>query len=78
MKAINVEDGGHIKFNQEGNMVAVINSLSFNLKVTHLQSNQMKLNVPVLLPTNVSWHFRLPVVCVGDDRHLCFWKIDSN
>lgn len=77
-KVINTEDGGYMKFNQEGNLVAIMCPLAFNFKVFQLQNSQLKLNVPVLLPTNVTWHFRLPVVCIGDDRDLCFWKIDPN
>lgn len=67
-----------MKFNQDGNLIAVVNSLSFNLKVIQHENNQIKLNTQVTLPTNVTWHFRLPLVCVGDDRHLCFWKVESN
>lgn len=77
-KVIHVDGGGHMQFSPLGNLVATVNCLSSTLKVTQLQNGQTKLDVQAMLPTNCTWHFRLPIVCIGNDRNLCFWKIDTN
>lgn len=77
-KMIHVDGGGHMQFSPLGNLVATVNSLASCMKVTQLQNGHTKLNTSVLLPTNATWHFRLPIVCIGDDRTLCFWRIDAN
>nr|XP_008191668.2 PREDICTED: nucleoporin Nup37 [Tribolium castaneum] len=71
------EAGGFVRFNSFGNLVAAINSLDSTLKIVDCQINQMKLSVPVTLPSNVSWHCRYPIVCVGDYMTLTFWKVVS-
>lgn len=67
-----------MQFSPLGDLVATVNSLASCVKVTQLQNGQTKLDAKVMLPTNVTWHFRLPLICVGDDRTLCFWKINPN
>ncbi|CAH1159790.1 unnamed protein product [Phaedon cochleariae] len=69
------ENGGHIKFSPQGELVAAVNSLDSNLKIIHVKSQTVKLTAAVSLPTNVCWHYRFPLVCVGDDFKLCFWKV---
>ncbi|RZC40989.1 nucleoporin Nup37 [Asbolus verrucosus] len=71
------EAGGHIRFSPFGELVAAVNGLDGTLKVMHVQNNQMKLSVPVTLPSNVSWHCRCPIVCIGDYMTLMFWKVIS-
>lgn len=69
------EAGGHIRFSPSGELVAAVNNLDSTLKVVAIQNNQVKLAVPVTLPSNVSWHCRYPIVCVGDYTNLTFWKV---
>ncbi|XP_066252618.1 nucleoporin Nup37 [Euwallacea similis] len=71
------ENGGNIKFSPQGELVAAVNSLDGSLKAVHTITQSLKLTASVSLPTNVQWHLHYPVVCVGDDTKLCFWKITS-
>ncbi|ENN79592.1 nucleoporin Nup37 [Dendroctonus ponderosae] len=71
------ENGGTMKFSPQGELLAAVNSLDGSLKVLHTTTQCLKLNVSVTLPTNVQWHFHYPLVCIGDDTKLCFWKISA-
>ncbi|XP_068908230.1 nucleoporin Nup37 [Tenebrio molitor] len=71
------EAGGYIRFSPFGELIAAVNNLESTLKVVHVHNNQLKLTVPVTLPSNVSWHCRCPIVCVGDYMTLSFWKVTS-
>nr|CAH7764685.1 unnamed protein product [Callosobruchus chinensis] len=68
------ENGGNIKFSPQGELVAAVNSLDSSMKIIHVKSQTVKLTASVALPTNVTWHYRYPLVCLGDDYRLCFWK----
>ncbi|KAJ8964037.1 hypothetical protein NQ314_005177 [Rhamnusium bicolor] len=72
------ENGGSIKFSPHGELIAGVNSLDGSLKIIHVKSQALKLTASVTLPTNVCWHYRSPVVCIGDDTKLCFWKVSAN
>ncbi|KAL1490013.1 hypothetical protein ABEB36_013927 [Hypothenemus hampei] len=69
------ENGGHIKFSPQGELLAAVNSLDGSLKVVHTTTQTLKLNARVFLPTNVQWHYHFSILCVGDDAKLCFWKL---
>ncbi|KAG5876269.1 hypothetical protein JTB14_013006 [Gonioctena quinquepunctata] len=69
-----MENGGHIKFSPQGELIAAVNSLDKVLRVVHVKTQAGKLSANVTLPTNVCWHYRYPLVCIGDDFKLCFWK----
>lgn len=71
------ENGGHIKFSPQGELVASVNSLDGSMKVLHVKTQAVKLTASVILPTNVCWHYRYPLVCIGDDYNLCFWKVTA-
>lgn len=71
------ENGGTIKFSPQGELLAAVNSLDGSLKVVHTLTQTLKLSASLSLPSNVQWHFYYPLVCVGDDSKLCFWKISS-
>ncbi|XP_044254902.1 nucleoporin Nup37 [Tribolium madens] len=71
------EAGGHVRFNAFGDLVAAINNLDSTLKVVDIRTNQVKLAVSVVLPSNVNWHCRYPLVCLGDYMTLTFWKVVS-
>ncbi|VEN59338.1 unnamed protein product [Callosobruchus maculatus] len=68
------ENGGNIKFSPQGELVAAVNSLDSSMKIIHVKSQTVKLTASVALPTNITWHYRYPLVCLGDDYRLCFWK----
>lgn len=72
------ENGGLVNFSSQGEFIASVNCLDNSLKVLHLKSQTVKLSATVTLPTNVSWHYRHPLFCIGDDDNLCFWKVFSN
>ncbi|KAK7598173.1 hypothetical protein V9T40_006408 [Parthenolecanium corni] len=73
---IHAEGSKHVRFcNQNENIVATIGSPGHTLNVTNLKT-KFPINVAKLkLSSNVSWHYRLPYVCVGVDNSLCFWKV---
>ncbi|XP_050301561.1 nucleoporin Nup37 [Anthonomus grandis grandis] len=71
------ENGGTIKFSPQGELVAAVNNLDGSLKVVHTVTQHQKLNVSLSLPSNVQWHYHYPIVCVGDDMKLCFWKVST-
>lgn len=73
-----LENGGNVKFSPQGELIAVVNSLDNLLKVLHVKSQAVKLIANLTLPTNVCWHYRYPLICIGDDFNLCFWKISAN
>ncbi|CAG9856616.1 unnamed protein product [Phyllotreta striolata] len=72
------KNGGQIKFSPLGELVAGINNLDQMLKVFHVKSESIKLSASVTLPSNICWHYRYPLVCIGDDSKLCFWKVTAN
>ncbi|XP_022901719.1 nucleoporin Nup37 [Onthophagus taurus] len=74
-KLIYTESGGDLKFNMSGEFLAIVNKLENSIKVFHVQTQQERLNATLSSPTNITWHFRYPLICVGDDRKLNFWKI---
>ncbi|KAJ8972533.1 hypothetical protein NQ317_013848 [Molorchus minor] len=71
------ENGGNLKFSPQGELVAAVNSLDSSLKIVHVKTQAVKLTATVTLPTNVCWHYRYPIVCIGDDTKLCFWKVSG-
>ncbi|XP_023011543.1 nuclear pore complex protein Nup37 [Leptinotarsa decemlineata] len=71
------ENGGNVKFSPQGELIAAVNSLDRTLKIVHVRSQAGKLTASVTLPTNVCWHYRYPLVCIGDDYKLCFWKVSA-
>lgn len=71
------EAGGNIKFSPFGELIAAVNNVDSTLKVVSVQNNHLKLTVNVTLPSNVSWHCRCPIVCVGDYKTLSFWRVTS-
>src|SRR5215510_7506753 len=75
VKLIHTEAGGDIKFSPIGDLVAAANKLENSLKVIHVSTLQERLNAKVSLPSNIAWHSSMPLVCIGDDYKLCFWKV---
>lgn len=71
------ESGGCIKFSQTGELLAAVNQMNSMFKVIHVPTLQQRLSAKVGLPTRMTWHYRFPVVCLGDDTKLCFWKITA-
>lgn len=69
------ESGGSIKFSQSGELLAAVNQMDSVLKVVHMPTLQQRLSAKVVLPTKITWHYRFPLVCLGDDTKLCFWKV---
>lgn len=74
-KLLCTESGGYLRFGHVNELIGVVNQLDATLKVLHIPTMQERLNVQVCLPSNLTWHFRFPIVCIGDDGRLCFWKV---
>ncbi|XP_060530158.1 nucleoporin Nup37 [Cylas formicarius] len=70
------ENGGQVRFSPHEELYATVNSLEGSLKVFHIKTQTIKLSVSVCLPTNIQWHYHYPLICVGDDSKLCFWKVN--
>ncbi|KAF5302276.1 hypothetical protein FQA39_LY10315 [Lamprigera yunnana] len=77
-KIIHTTNGGSIKINSFGELVASVNRLEGCAKVSLISSQQQRLMMPIKLATSATWHFRLPILCIPDDSKLCFWNIPSN
>lgn len=75
MKILHSFSGGFIKVNSTGELVASVNRLEGCVKVSLISTQQQRLSMPVLLPTNITWHYKLPIFCVGADQKLCFGKV---
>ncbi|KAF5285623.1 hypothetical protein FQR65_LT13104 [Abscondita terminalis] len=75
IKLIHAVNGGTVKINSSGELLASVNKLEGCLKVSLVNSQQQRLLVNVKLPSNIAWHFRLPLLCIGDDNKLCMWNI---
>ncbi|GJQ77428.1 hypothetical protein Trydic_g20826 [Trypoxylus dichotomus] len=69
------EGGGEVKFSSGTELIAVLNKLENSLKVIHVQTQQERLNVKLSLPSNITWHLRIPIICGSDGDKLNFWKI---
>ncbi|KAK5643283.1 hypothetical protein RI129_007128 [Pyrocoelia pectoralis] len=76
-KLLHTVDGGYLKINGTGELVAFVNRLEGFVKVALINSQQQRLCASLDLPTSLSWHFRLPLLCVANDNKLCFWKISN-
>lgn len=72
---IYTECGGEVKFSAGTELVAVLNKLENSVKVFHVQSQQERLNVKLTLPSNITWHLRMPLICTSDGDNLLFWKV---
>nr|CAD7195511.1 unnamed protein product [Timema douglasi] len=57
--------------------IATIGQPKHQLKITHLASPHPILVTNLQLTGGLTWHYRLPYVCVGNDRKLCMWKIST-
>ncbi|KAK4886425.1 hypothetical protein RN001_002696 [Aquatica leii] len=77
-KIIHAMNGGCLRINSSGELIASVNPLEGCLKVSLFNSQQQRLLVPVKLPTNVTWHFRLPLLCIADDNKLYFWSVSKS
>ncbi|XP_043471472.1 nucleoporin Nup37 [Leptopilina heterotoma] len=75
---LHVEGGIMVKFSfASENIVASIGRPDNLLKITNLSTKQVILCGKIKLFGGMSWHQRLPYVCVGNDRELQFWKINN-
>lgn len=69
--------GGFIKYNTTGELIATVNKLEGSIKVLHAKSQQEQLTSMALLPSNISWHYRLPIFCLADDGKVSLWKVSQ-
>nr|CAD7599906.1 unnamed protein product [Timema genevievae] len=71
-----VEGSECVKFSPlNHSYIATIGQPKHQLKITHLASPHPILVTNLQLTGGLTWHYRLPYVCVGNDRKLCMWKI---
>lgn len=71
------EAGGYLKFSPQGDLIAVLNPLEGTLKVYTPKMLELQFSTFINLPTNFSWHYKYPLICVGDDSKFCIWKINT-
>jgi len=75
-RPVHVEGGQLLRFSQlSEHYIATVGQSDLQLKVTHVKSKHPALTALLQLVGGLTWHFRLPYVCAGNDRKLCFWKV---
>lgn len=75
-RPVHVEGGQLLRFSQLSDQyIATVGQADLQLKVTYIKSKHPALTASLQLVGGLTWHFRLPYVCVGNDRKLCFWKV---
>lgn len=78
-RTLYVEGGLTIKLSHANeNLISSIGWPDNLLKVVNLRSKAVVLCGKVKLIGGMSWHYKLPYVCAGSDRELCFWRININ
>ncbi|XP_015514813.1 nucleoporin Nup37 [Neodiprion pinetum] len=76
-RPLHVEGGQMIKFYPAVEyLLASIGRPDNELKVINLKSKQVVLTSRLKLVGGMSWHHKLPFICAGNDRDLCFWKLN--
>ncbi|XP_058807153.1 nucleoporin Nup37 isoform X2 [Phymastichus coffea] len=77
-RTLHIEGGTMMKFSPSNEyLIASIGRPDNFLKITNLKNKQAVLCGRVRLFGGLTWHQRLPIVCAGSDRQLCFWKINN-
>lgn len=72
---LHLEGGQTIKFFPGAeHAIASIGRPDNRVKVTNLKSKQTVLTGKLQLVGGLSWHYKLPYVCAGNDRELWFWR----
>lgn len=69
------EGGGEVKFSPGTELIAILNKLENSMKVVHVQTQRERLSVKLTLPSNLTWHLRIPMICVSEGDKLHFWKV---
>ncbi|KYN40352.1 Nucleoporin Nup37 [Trachymyrmex septentrionalis] len=78
-RTLHVEGGLTVKISHANeNLVSSIGWPDNLLKVVNLKSKVVVLCGKVKLIGGMTWHYKLPYVCAGSDRELCFWRINVN
>lgn len=78
-KTLYVEGGLFVKFSPASeNLVATLGRPENTVKITNLKSKQPILSAKLKLPGGLSWHYKLPYICAGNDRELYFWRVNMN
>ncbi|XP_069685180.1 nucleoporin Nup37 [Periplaneta americana] len=76
MRPVHVEGGQLLRFSQLSDQhIATVGQPDLQLKITHIKTKHPVLTASLQLIGGLTWHFRLPYVCVGNDRKLCLWKV---
>ncbi|XP_045479741.1 nucleoporin Nup37 [Harmonia axyridis] len=71
------EAGGYLKFSPQGDLIAALNPLEGTLKVFKTRLLELKFSTFISLATNFCWHYKYPLICVGDDSKFCIWKVNT-
>ncbi|XP_018057115.1 PREDICTED: nucleoporin Nup37 isoform X2 [Atta colombica] len=78
-RTLHVEGGLTVKISHANeNLISSIGWPDNLLKVVNLKSKVVVLCGKVKLIGGTTWHYKLPYVCAGSDRELCFWRINVN
>lgn len=65
------ENGGSVKFSGLNELIGSLNNLEGTLKVCKLGSSQQIIfSTTVNLPSNFCWHFKYPIICLGDRKSV--------
>lgn len=77
-RTLYVEGGIVLKFLSSNEyLIATIGRPDNILKITNLRTKQVVLSADLQLYGGLSWHYKLPYVCAGNDREVHFWRKKS-
>ncbi|EFN63084.1 Nucleoporin Nup37 [Camponotus floridanus] len=78
-RTLHLEGGLEVKFSHTNeNLIASIGWPDNLLKVFNFKSKQVILCGKVKLFGGMTWHYKLPYICAGSDRDICFWRVNVN
>lgn len=78
-RTLHLEGGLAIKFSLSNeHLIASIGWPDNLLKISNLKTKQVILCGKVKLVGGITWHHKLPYICAGSDRELCFWRVNIN
>ncbi|XP_046673013.1 nucleoporin Nup37 [Homalodisca vitripennis] len=78
IRVVHPNGGNSLRYShQSEHHIATVGRPDNTLKVTHVNMKHPVCNATMTLAGGLSWTFRLPYVCVGQDRSVCFWRVST-
>ncbi|XP_054268472.1 nucleoporin Nup37 [Macrosteles quadrilineatus] len=78
VRMVHPNGGSLLRYSQQSEYhIATVGQPDNSLKVTNVNMKHPVCNATMTLAGGVTWTYRLPYVCVGRDRSICFWKVST-